>query len=127
MAATALIHFAQGAHTDDAGKAVLGEHGDFSLVTVTNDNNADVVSWQIALLDAPADSAAFAPGSQPQILAQASNNSPTIGFTPDVAGTYRVMLEVRDAAENVDRDIRCFGIPDARGFVRPRGRRSIRR
>jgi hypothetical protein len=119
MAAVALIQFTQGSHTDDAGKAVLGEYGDFSLVTITNGNNTGVVSWKIFLLDAPSSSVSFAPGSQPQILAQATSSTPTATFTPDVAGSYRVMLQVVDGLGNVDRDIRCFGIPDARGFVKP--------
>lgn len=119
MAATALILFTQGANTDAAGKAVLGDYGDFSAVTVTNGDNTDVVSWVIYLLDAPPDSVTFAPASQPQILAQAVDNTPTVAFTPDVAGTYRVMLEVTDALGSIDRDIRCFAIPDERGFVRP--------
>lgn len=119
MAAVALIQFVQGAHTDSPGKAVLGAAGDFSLVTVTNGSNTDVASWKIYLLDAPPDSATYAPGTVPQILAQATSNTPTVGFTPDAAGSYRVMLEVTDSLGAVDRDIRCFGIPDARGYVRP--------
>jgi hypothetical protein len=119
MAAIALIQFTQGANTDAAGKAVLGDYGDFSAVTVTNDDNTDVISWVIYLLDAPPDSVTFPPASQPQILAQAIDNTPTVAFTPDVAGTYRVMLEVTDALSSIDRDIRCFAIPDERGFVRP--------
>lgn len=115
--ATALILFTQGANTDVAGKAVLGEVNE--AVTVTNGSNTGVVSWKLYLLDAPPDSATFPPGSQPQILAQAVDNTPTVDFTPDVPGTYRIMLEVTDASSIVDRDIRCFGIPDARGFVRP--------
>lgn len=117
--ASALIQFAQGDHTDSAGKAVLGAYADFSTVTVTNGNNTGVVSWKIYLLDAPPDSAAFPVGSQPQIIDQAINGTPSTTFTPDVAGTYRVMLEVTDSLGSVDRDIRCFGIPDRRGFVRP--------
>src|SRR3569832_1699074 len=102
--AAALIQFTQGAHTDSAGKAVLGAFGDFSAVTVTNGNNTGVVSWKIFLLDAPPDSTTFAVGSQPQVLAQASDNTPTATFTPDVAGTYRVMLELSDGI-SADRDI----------------------
>lgn len=116
--ATALLRFTQGLNTDAAGKAVLGAFGDLSLVTVTNGNNAGVTSWKIYLLDAPPDSTTFPPINQPQILAQGVNGTPTVGFTPDVAGTYRLMLEVSDGS-STDRDIRCFGIPDGRGFVRP--------
>jgi len=115
--ATALLQFTQGANTDVAGKAVLGEAGE--PVTVTNGNNAGVASWKIYLLDAPSDSTTFPPASQPQILAQAGDDSPTVDFTPDVAGSYRLMLEVTDGGGVVDRDIRCFGVPDAFGFVKP--------
>lgn len=115
--ATALIQFTQGPNTDVAGKAVLGEVDE--PVTVSNGNNTGVVSWKIYLLDAPSDSATFPVASQPQILAQATNGTPTVDFTPDVAGSYRVMLEVTDGGGAVDRDIRCFGIPDHFGVVRP--------
>lgn len=119
MAATALIQFTQGAHTDVPGKAVLGGFGDFSAVTVTNGDNSGVASWKILLLDAPSDSIAFPAAFQPQVVAEAADDTPTFDFTPDVAGTYRLMLELVDVDGIVDRDIRCFGIPDARGFVRP--------
>ena len=115
--AVALILFTQGANTDVAGKAVLGEVAE--PVTVTNGNNAGVVSWKIYLLDAPSESATFPAASQPQILAQAVDNTPTVVFTPDVPGTYRCMLEVTDGTGAVDRDIRCFGVPDFYGFVKP--------
>lgn len=119
MPATALIRFTQGANTDVAGKAVLGDYEDFSAITVTNGDNTDVVEWTIYLLDAPPDSVSFPMGSNPQVLATAVTATPTTNFTPDADGTWRIMLEVRDALGAVDRDIRCFGIPDARGFVRP--------
>lgn len=117
--ATALIQFQQGAHTDAAGKAVLGVHGEFSTVEVTNGDNTGVVSWKVYVLDAPPDSVAFPPEDLPVVLAQAASSTPSATFEPDAAGTYRVMLEVVDNTAQVDRDIRCFGIPDARGFVRP--------
>jgi hypothetical protein len=117
--ATALIQFVQGANTDAAGKAVFGVHGDFSKVTISNGNDTGVVSWRLYMLDAPSDSATFPPAGSPQIIAQAVDGSPTADFIPDVAGTYRVMLEVSDVSGHVDRDIRCFGIPNARGFVLP--------
>src|SRR5262245_53470249 len=108
--ATALIQFTQGLATDVAGKAVIGTFGDFSAVTVDNGDNTGVVSWVIYLLDAPSDSTTYPPAAQPQILAQAVDNTPTTTFTPDVAGSYRVMLEVTDAGGSIDRDIRCFGV-----------------
>lgn len=117
--ATALIQFTQGANTDAAGKAVLGVQGDFSTVTVTNGDNTGIVGWKIFVLDAPPDSGAFPPGTLPVVLAEAADGAPTAEFDPDVAGTYRVMLEVVSGSLQVDRDIRCFAIPDARGFVRP--------
>jgi hypothetical protein len=116
--ATALIQFTQGANSDSPGKAVLGAFGDFSDVTVSNGDNTGVVSWTIYLLDVPSDSVLYGRTDLPLILAQAVDNTPTAVFTPDVAGTYRVMLDVT-SDDNIDRDIRCFGIPDSRGFVRP--------
>ena len=119
MAATALIKFTQGAHTDVAGRAVLGEYEDFSAVSVTNGDNTDVVEWTIYLLDAPPDSATYDTPGNPRVLATAVNNTPSTTFNPDVSGSYRIMLEVRDALAQIDRDIRVFGIPDADGVVRP--------
>lgn len=119
MAATALIKFTQGGNTDVPGKAVLGDFEDFSAVSVTNGNNLNVVEWTIYMLDAPPDSVTYATGSNPQVLATAVSNTPSTTFTPDVSGSYRIMLEVRDGLAQVDRDIRVFGIPDAEGNVRP--------
>ena len=125
MAAVALIKFTQGAHTDAAGVAVLGAYGDFSSVAVTNGDNTDVVQWRIYLLDAPPTSANYPLGNQPQLLGSAVNGTPTVTFFPDVAGSYRIMLEVEDALGAVDRDIRNFGIPDERGFVRPPYQKNV--
>lgn len=119
MAAVALIKITQGPNTAPAGQAVLGTLTDGAWA-VTNGDNTDVASWEIWLLDAPPDTAIYPVGSLPQLVASASNNSPAFAFAqPDVQGPWRVMLIVRDASGVEDKDIRCFGVPDARGFVAP--------
>lgn len=113
MAATALILFDQFAFgPGNPGEAYTGTVAG-GLVTVTNVNNTDVVSWTITLLDVPPDSALV-----PGILGSAVNNTPTASFTPDVPGSYRILLEVSDGSA-VDKDIRNFGIRTMRGFLVP--------
>jgi len=110
MPATALIVFDQGG-PGTAGEAFEGSTG--SLVTVTNDDNTDVTSWTITLTDVPPDSALV-----PGVLGTAVDNTPTASFTPDVAGSFRILLEVSDGV-TPDTDIRNFGIRNTRGFIFP--------
>ncbi len=114
--ATALIKFAQGGPYGTAGVAQQGVTG--SAVSVANDNNTGVEEWVIILLDAPPNSVAYPPAANPQVLAQAVSNTPLTSFTPDVPGTYRVLLDVLQAGVR-NRDIRCFGVPDGEGFILP--------
>lgn len=117
MPATALIKITQGPNTAPAGEAVLGTLSDGAWA-ITNGDNTGVTSWEIWLLDAPPDTALYAVGTLPVLLASAANNSPSFAIAqPDVRGPWRVMLIVRDVGGTEDRDIRCFGVPDARGFV----------
>lgn len=113
--ATALIKFTQGS-PGTAGQAFEGTVAG-GLVSIANNVNTGVASWRITLLDVP-------PGSAVAIgvLASASNNTPAASFTPDVPGSYRIYLEVFDTAGFtgiVDKDIRNFGIRNARGFIIP--------
>lgn len=120
MPAVASIRFTQGANTDAAGNAVVGTVAAVDgPCQVTNGDNTDVTSWQIVLLDAPPASTSYPPSSNPQVLASASTATPSVSFSPDVPGTYRVLLDVVDGAGVRNRDIRCFGVPDARGFIVP--------
>jgi len=115
MAVTALIVFDQGG-PGTPGEAFEGTIAG-GLVTVTNDDNTNVASWRITLTDVPPDSALV-----PGVLASASSGTPTATFTPDTAGSYRIYLEVFDTAGFiglVDKDIRNFGVPNARGIIPP--------
>lgn len=112
MAVTALILFNQGG-PGTAGQAFLGTVAG-GLVTVTNNSNVNITAWTITLLDVPPGSALVA-GT---VLGSASNNTPTATFTPDVPGSYRILLSVTDGTL-IDKDIRNFGIKNARGFLVP--------
>lgn len=115
MAAVALIVFDQGG-PGPAGQAFLGTVSG-GLVTITNDNNTDVLSWAITLLDVPAGS-----GLVPGVLATADSGVPTASFSPDVAGSYRIMLDVYEATGLtgiLNRDIRNFGINSVRNIIIP--------
>lgn len=120
MTVTALMKFTQGPNTDVAGRAVIGTLASVDgPVTVTNDDNTNVNSWEIILLDAPSKSSTYPVGSQPQVLASAVSNTPSANFSPDVPGTYRVLMDVIDNGGVRNRDIRCFGVPDERGVIEP--------
>lgn len=112
MAAVALIVFDQ-TGPGPAGEAITGTVAD-GAVLVTNDDNTDVSSWTITLLDAPASSALVA-GT---VLGTAATNTPSANFTPDVVGSYRIQLEVSDGTFT-NTDIRVFAIPNSRGYIVP--------
>jgi len=115
MAAVALIIL------DQTGPASAGEALEGTLVggatTVTNSDNTDVDSWTITLLDAPPDSATYP--APPVVLGSAVSNTPSASFTPDVAGSYRIGLEVVDVGAASDLDIREFGVRNARNIIIP--------
>lgn len=112
MAAVALIVFDQ-TGPGPAGEAITGTVAG-GAVQVTNDDNTDVSSWTITLLDAPASSALVA-GT---VLGTAATNTPMANFTPDVVGSYRIQLEVSDGSFT-NTDIRVFAIPNSRGYIVP--------
>lgn len=115
MAATALIVYDQGG-PGPAGEAFEGTLAG-GAVTVTNDDNTDVASWAITLLDVPPGSALV-----PGVLGTADSGTPSANFTPDVAGTYRVLLDVYASAGltgQTSQDIRDFGVRNARGIIIP--------
>lgn len=115
MAVTALILFNQGG-AGTPGWAFEGTVDD-GLVVITNDDDTNVASWRITLLDVPPGSAVV-----PGVLASADSGTPTANFTPDVQGSYRIELEVFDAIAfggATDKDIRNFGIRNARGIIVP--------
>jgi len=121
MAATALLKFTQSAVTGTAGQAYVGLAG--TPVTVENGNNTDVQSWKIELLYArPPSFLEVSPGT-PTVLATADSSTPSVSFTPDVPGSYRIRLFVYDQpglTGNEDQDIRNFIVPtSSRGLVIP--------
>lgn len=118
MPPEALIKTSQGALTAQPGVSVAGAL-DAGPVTVTNGDNTDVVEWSVWLLDAPSGSTTFPEGSLPLVLGADQTAIPLATFTPDAEGSYRLLLDVKDALGTVDRDIRCFGIADSWGVIRP--------
>ena len=114
---TALIQFDQGG-PGTPGQAFVGATG--SLVTVTNDSNLNVNSWQIDLVYTPPGSAV--PVAVPLAFNDAGS-TPTASFTPDVVGSYRLVLTVwaviNRTGNDFDRDIRNFVIPLPSGLIIP--------
>jgi hypothetical protein len=115
---TSLIKFSQGATVGTSGWAFVATTG--SAVTVVNNNNTGVSSWQIELVDVPSGSS-VATGI---IAFDDTGSTPTITITPDVAGgCYRVVLKTWSAIDRVgaptDTDIRNIVVLDARGFASP--------
>jgi len=110
MAAVALIVFDQGG-PGPAGQAFEGTVAG-GLVTITNDDDTDVNSYEFTMLDVP-------PGSAVPTGSMTSGAPPSSAtFTPDVPGSYRVQLEVTGTSTS-GTDIRCFGIRNARGIIIP--------
>ncbi len=114
MAASALIVFTQNAVVGTPGVAYSGTPD--LVVTVTNSVNTSVASWTIELVYAPPDSALATPVGTPVLLASASSNTPSATFTPDISGSYRIVLTVYETAGFVgvhSVDIRNFVVPTA--------------
>ncbi len=117
-AQVALIKFTQTPTVGTAGQAMLGVTG--VAVSVANNVNTSVASWQIDMAYSP-------PGSTVAMTTMASansNNTPAASFTPDKSGSYRVVMKVWAIANRVgtpnSTDIRVFAVPEGvNGFVRP--------
>lgn len=119
MAAVALIKFVQGLNIGLNGQVLVGVAG--TSVAISNVSNTDVASWKIDLVYVP-------PGSAvPVALPLAFNNAsstPAANFTPDVTGSYRIVLTVYESINltgNSNSDIRNFVVPEAKhgGVVPP--------
>ncbi|HEY8095896.1 MAG TPA: hypothetical protein VIE65_07330 [Methylobacter sp.] len=105
--------------TPGAGFATVGTAG--SAVTVDNGNNSGVASWQINLVG-------VGPGSllvptTPYAFSD-NGNTPIASFTPDVPGSYRLVLKVWGSINRIgnptDVDIRNFLIQSPNGlFIFP--------
>lgn len=121
MAATALILFTQNAVPGTAGEAYVGATG--LAVTVANSDNTDVLSWKIELAYAPPGSSLEVVPGTPTVLASASSSTPSAAFTPDLPGSYRIVLTVYAGAGQTGQssvDIRNFVVPTPnRGFIIP--------
>ncbi len=119
MPATALIQLTQNAVTPGPGVALVGTADD-GAVSVGNDDNTGVTSWQIDL-------AYVAPGSSVPVAVPLafsnSGNTPAASFSPDVPGSYRLVLKVWDVVNRTgdptDVDIRNFVILAPNGLVIP--------
>lgn len=115
MAATALIKFTQGLTVGSPGVAFVGVAA--VAVAISNDSPTDIQSWKVDLVYVPPDS-----GLAPGTLAAGNSSTPAANFTPDVAGSYRVVLTVYTGpgqAGGSDKDIRVFAVPDELGFIYP--------
>lgn len=112
MAVTALIQFTQSASPGVAGRAYVGTVAG-GIVSIANNDNSNVTDWTITLLDVPPGSALV-----PGVLATGPSATPAATFTPDVPGSYRILISVTDGV-NIDKDVRNFGIPNIRGFIIP--------
>lgn len=117
MAATALLKFTQATvGTGGNGIALSGVLG--QLVTVSNSDNTDVLSWQIDLVYS--ESGTVVPATP---FAFSDNGSaPTATFTPDVRRSFRFVLKVWSVLNRVgtpDIDIRNFSIPEQNGIIIP--------
>lgn len=110
MAIAALIKYDQGASHPPAGQALIGTLG--VVVTASNGDNADVKRWEWEWRATPTGSTIL-----PGIIA--SGQVPTINFTPDVRGTYVLVLRVYDRFGNVREDERCFSVLETTGRLIP--------
>ena len=117
MAATALIRFTQGLDVGTSGQVLIGVPG--APVLPENTDNTGVNSWQVDLVYTPPGSAV--PVSLP--LGFSNTFIPfNAVFTPDVPGSYRIVLTVWDAINRTgthDVDIRNFVIREANGLIIP--------
>jgi hypothetical protein len=118
MAATALLRFTQGLTIGANGQALKGVIG--TAVMVLNSDDTDVASWQIDLVYVDPASALV------PVTPYAFNDNGSVAtatFTPDVRGSYRLVLKVwalpGRVGDPTDTDIRVFAVPEINGFVVP--------
>lgn len=112
MAAVALLKIHQGATVGADGEALVVALGGGPLV-FANADNTGVADWYFELCYVP-------PGSAIVLFHQGPG--PLATFTvpaPDVPGSYRVRLVVRDAGLVPDTDIRVATVPFANGTIAP--------
>lgn len=113
MALVGQLQFTQGANVGPNGEAFIATLAGGAVVC-SNTNNALALSWAYQFLDVPIGSALST--STPF----SSGSSPTGSFTPDVAGSYQVMLTVTGVGGTQATDIRTVIVKTAnRGWILP--------
>ena len=114
----ALIKFIQGLTVGGDGQALIGSVG--TAVVINNVDNTDIEEWWIDLLYVEPTSVLgpITPGA-PVSLGHALGPTPSANFNPDIPGSYRVRILVRDIVGNTDTDIRVFSVPLANGAILP--------
>jgi len=109
MSVAALIQFTQGATITPAGEAMVGQAA--VQVVCANDNDAGVASHAWSLTSVPIGSA---------LSAGPLGTTPTVGFTPDIPGSYLVSCVVTGAnATDTATDRRVFSIVNSMGWIIP--------
>lgn len=111
MTVAASVQFTQGATVGGAGFALVGVTG--TSVTVANGNNTNVVRWVFTLLDVPPGSAII-----PGLISDGPSS--TASFLPDVAGCYRMQVDVYGILNLTHSvDVRAFIVRSTRGWIYP--------
>lgn len=105
-----LITLTQGG-LSTSGEALLGVTG--VSVVVGNADNTGIEAWEVRLADVPTTST-LTPGT----LASGLATNPAAAFTPDVSGSYRIVLTTTVAGVQ-DTDIRVFSVSTGRGHILP--------
>jgi len=109
MTVSALIQYTQGATITPAGRAMVGTIG--GIVTCANDNDAGVTAWLWTMESVPLGSA---------VPTGPMATTPTIGFVPDIAGSYLVSCHVTGAnTTDVDTDYRVFSVRNTMQWIIP--------
>jgi hypothetical protein len=105
MPVATLVKFVQGASVGTPGVSLIGVTGTGVQVSNGGTNpTPDPGTWVFTVLGVPSASAVLTGVVQ-------SGSTPTWNFTPDVAGTYVVQLEVTDDTTGAtSTDVRSFGI-----------------
>lgn len=108
----ASLKFTQGIYTDIAGRAVDGRPG--SAVTLSNGDNTDVSLWNYKLIDVPKRS-----GLATGTISGGFTVTSTASFTPDVPGSYRCAVFLKDAGGVQYSDTRTFRALDQHLLASP--------
>lgn len=109
MSVHALIQLTQGATITPAGMGMVGAVG--VAVVCTSDNDTGVTAWTWTMESVPIGSA---------VPLGVIGNTPTVGFIPDVHGSYLISLHVQgNLSTDVSTDYRVFAIVNEMGWIIP--------